>query len=65
MKALISPMQDNVVVQVEQDADIFEVASPLHWVDCPDDILAYQYIYQDGQFVAYTPSVNTDGNDTV
>lgn len=47
MKALISPnekvtdYEGNVgerIAQVEQNT--FEVAPPLHWVDCPDDCVA-------------------------
>lgn len=55
MKALISPNQDNFVVQVEPDDNTFEVAEPLYWTDCPDDCVAYQYQYVDGQYVAYVP----------
>ena len=48
MKALISPRQTVedgcYVVQVEtQD---FPVADPLFWVDCADDVVAYEYYYQ-------------------
>lgn len=28
------------VAQVSQDADIFSVAEPLYWTDCPDETLA-------------------------
>lgn len=52
MKALISPMQDNFVVQVEKDENIFEVAAPLYWVDCDDSIIAYEFKYNDGFFPA-------------
>ena len=45
MKALISPSQNNVVAEVSADANIFEVAQPLFWVDCPDDCVAYEYEY--------------------
>ena len=47
MKALIStsePVQTGFrVAQVEQDADIFPVASTLFWVDCADDVVADQF----------------------
>lgn len=55
MKALISPQekvtdyQGNVgerVAQVEQN--VFEVAHPLHWVDCPDDCVADVWWYYNG-----------------
>jgi hypothetical protein len=57
MKALISPnekvydYESNVgqrIAQVESDDKIFAVASPLHWVDCPDDCVAdIWWYYQD------------------
>lgn len=50
MKALIStqePVQTGFrVAQVEQDADIFPVASTLFWVDCADDVVADQFWYE-------------------
>lgn len=55
MKALISPNQDNFVVQVEPDDNTFEIGLPLYWADCPDDCVAYQYQYVDGQYVEYVP----------
>jgi hypothetical protein len=63
MKALISPNQNNFVVQVEPDENIFEIGLPLYWTDCPDDIMAYQYQYIDSQFVAYiAPAPTADKN---
>lgn len=53
MKALISPMQDNLVVQVEENE--FEIALPLYWVDCSDNISPYNFKYVNNEFVAYTP----------
>ena len=50
MKALISPLENNRIAQVEQVE--FEVAQPLHWVDCPDEVVADLWTYVDGQFVA-------------
>jgi hypothetical protein len=55
MKALISPVQDNFVVQVEPDDKTFEIGLPLYWLDCPDNIVAYQYQYLENQYVAYVP----------
>jgi hypothetical protein len=26
----------------------FDIASPLHWVDCPDECVADQWYYKDG-----------------
>lgn len=57
MKALISPIQNNFVVQVENNE--FEVGLPLYWVDCPDYIVAYEYIYNDGEFSPYIPTPPT------
>lgn len=57
MKALISPnekvtdFEGNVgerIAQVEPDANVFPVAAPLHWVDCPDDCVADQWWYYQG-----------------
>jgi len=36
------------VAQVEQDNNTFPVAEPLHWVDCPNDCVADQWYYKDG-----------------
>lgn len=55
MKALISPIQDNFVVQVEPDNNTFEVALPLYWLNCPNNIVAYEYQYLENQYVAYVP----------
>lgn len=59
MKALVSSMQDNLVVQVEPDNNIFEVADTLKWVDCTNNIVAGQYTYADGQFTPYVPPAPT------
>lgn len=56
MKALISPQQNNLVVEVTANNKIFEVASPLHWVDCTNEIKAYEFQYINESFVAYTPA---------
>lgn len=55
MKALISPQQNNLVVEVTANNKIFEVAQPLYWVDCPTNVKAYQYQYINNSFVEYTP----------
>lgn len=57
MKALINPNQDNLVVEVQEQA--FEVAQPFYWVDCDDSIMAYKYTYNDGQFDIYMPNPPT------
>jgi len=55
MKALINPLQENFVVCVMQDDSIFEVAEPLYWLSCDNNITAYNYQYKQNQYVAYTP----------
>jgi hypothetical protein len=57
MKALISPSQGNLVVQVEQQE--FEVALPLFWVDCDNSVAAYGYTYDNGNFLPYIPPAPT------
>jgi hypothetical protein len=59
MKALISPEQDNFVVQVEPDDKTFEIGLPLYWLTCPDNIVAYQYQYIENQYVVYVPPALT------
>lgn len=59
MKALLNPAQNNLVIQVEPDNAVFEVASPLNWISCPDNIVAYQYEYVENQFVPYIPPAPT------
>ena len=47
MKALISTQEPREtgyrVAQVEQDSNIFAVASTLFWVDCADDVVQDQF----------------------
>jgi hypothetical protein len=49
MKALISSGETREtgyrVAQVEADAKIFEVAQPLFWFSCADDVVADQFWY--------------------
>jgi len=55
MKALISPIEivhkydgsvlGQRVAQVEPDHAAFEVAPPLTWVDCADDVVADQWYF--------------------
>lgn len=56
-KALINPTQDNFVVEVTENE--FEIADPLFWIDCPDNIVAYEYTYNGNEFVPYTPPAPT------
>lgn len=37
------------VAEVQPDNKIFEIAPPLHWVDCPEDCVADQWYFKDGQ----------------
>ncbi len=48
-KALVSPLENNRVAQVA-DAE-FEVAQPLFWVDCPDEVKA-EWTYENSVFSA-------------
>jgi hypothetical protein len=48
-KALVSPLENNRVAQVA-DAE-FEVAQPLFWVDCHDEVTA-EWTYDDSAFNA-------------
>lgn len=36
------------VAEIQPDNKIFEVAQPLHWVDCPNDCIADRWYYKDG-----------------
>lgn len=38
------------VAQVEPDDKIFEVYHTLTWVDCPDNCVADQWYYKNGEF---------------
>lgn len=53
MKALISPNENFRIAQVSPES--FEVAAPLFWVECPEDCLADQWTYVDGNFVPPPP----------
>jgi hypothetical protein len=47
MKALISPEENNRIAEVAVQS--FEVAQPLYWVDCADDVTT-EWTYIDGVF---------------
>lgn len=51
MKALISPLENNRICQIEPDADTFPIAEPLFWTTCPDDCTT-EWTYVEGQFIA-------------
>lgn len=52
MKALISPneVRENGVRVAQVEAQEFEVAAPLFWVDCPDGVTA-DWVYDNGMFI--------------
>jgi hypothetical protein len=37
------------VAEVEPDNKVFDVAPPLHWVSCPDNCIADEWYFKDGQ----------------
>ena len=48
MKALISPEENNRIAEVAVQS--FEVAPPLYWVACADDVTT-EWTYSDGTFL--------------
>ena len=62
MKALISPIDDNLVSQVEPDDQTFEVATPYYWEDCPDNIIAGKFKFKNGKYVAFAYEQTSDQN---
>jgi len=52
MKALISPIEAREIgVRVAQvEAEEFEVALPLYWTECPDEVTP-EWTYDNGEFV--------------
>lgn len=58
MKALID--ENGVVCQVQEQE--FGVALPCFWVDCPDNIIAYQFTYSNGQFLPIIVLPTADEN---
>ena len=53
MKALISPEENNRIAEVAMQS--FEIAQPLYWVGCADDVTT-EWAYVDGIFI---PPVST------
>lgn len=51
MKALIDV--NNVVCQVAENS--FDVAPPNFWVDCANNVVAYQYKYDNGVIIPISP----------
>ena len=62
MQALISPEENNRIAEVAVQS--FEVAPPLYWVDCADDVTT-EWTYVDGVFVAPVVPVPTASNNKV
>lgn len=54
MKALISPLENNRIVEVKPSNRTFLVAEPLFWVDCPS-IVTTEWLYVDTKFIAPPP----------
>ena len=61
MKALISPneVRNNLLRVAEVKSESFEVALPLYWIDCPDNITKDDYYYsvESNSFVRVTPEI--------
>ena len=55
MKSALIDIPSTLVVQVEPLGQTFPVAPDHEWVDCPDDIIAGQFNYVNGQFTPYVP----------
>jgi hypothetical protein len=45
------------VAQVEQDSNVFPVAEPLFWADCPDNCISDSWYYKDGHVLVKPESV--------
>lgn len=58
MKALISPLENNRICQIEPDSDTFPIAEPLFWTICPDDCTT-EWTYAEGQFIPPQPHIPT------
>ena len=56
MQALISPEENNRIAEVAVQS--FEVANPLYWVACADDVTT-EWTYVDGVFIPPQPYVPT------
>jgi hypothetical protein len=59
MKTALIDTTTTLVVQVNPLGQTFPVDSAHQWADCSDDITAYNYTYNNGQFVTYTPPAPT------
>jgi hypothetical protein len=44
MKALISPEENNRILEIKKDLEVFSVALPFYWIDCSEEITSdWQY----------------------
>lgn len=50
MKALISPEENNRILEVRTNDSIFPIAVPLYWIDCPEDITT-EWTYNGNNFI--------------
>ena len=55
MKALISPQENNRIVEVKANNKTFPIAEPLYWIDCPSNCTT-QWTYVNGQFIEPAPA---------
>jgi hypothetical protein len=52
MFALISPLDANIVAQIEENTIL--VAEPYFWIECPDTCKVGMF-YKNGEFIEYVP----------
>ena len=55
MKALISPQENNRIVEVKANNKTFPIAEPLYWIDCPSGCTT-EWTYEKGEFIAPAPA---------
>lgn len=55
MKALISPQENNRIVEVKANNKTFPIAEPLHWIDCPNNC-STEWTYVNGEFIEPEPA---------
>lgn len=51
MKALISPQESNRIAEVKANNNVFPIALPLYWIDCPDECTT-EWTFNGGEFAA-------------
>jgi len=55
MKALISPNENNRIVEVKANNKTFPIAEPLYWIDCPSNCTT-EWTYVNGEFLEPAPA---------